>query len=90
MTNLTTLERNVLDAITKDDFYEMGLESVIWADVFLDTVKYHYSISAKEVRGTLSSLIKKDIIKPILKGRDGTISFTDNGIELMKELGYGE
>ena len=89
MLQLTELERKVLHAITKDCFYENGLESVIWADVFLDTCM-HYGMESKVVRGTLSSLIKKEIIKPIMKGRDGTISFTEEGIELMKELGYEE
>ena len=44
MTELTILEREVLDAITKDDFYQDGLNSVIWADVFLDTCKYFKGI----------------------------------------------
>lgn len=86
MIKLTKLERTVLDDITKDDFYENGLDSAIWADCFLDTTK----IPAKEVRGVLSSLIKKNIIRPIMKGRDGIISFTAYGKEVMKELGYND
>ncbi len=84
MITLTEMERTTLDDITKDCFYEEGLDSVIWADCFLDDATY----DPKEVRGVLSSLIKKDIINPIVKGRDGTISFTSFGKKLMAELGY--
>ena len=46
------------------------------------------TIGARKCRGVLSSLVQKGIINPIEKGRDGTISFTDAGKELMIELGY--
>lgn len=82
------MERQALDAITKDNFYEEGLNSCIWADVFLDTFKGYYRIDSTKARGVLSSLVKKNIINPILKGRDGTISFTNYGKEVMKKLGY--
>ena len=84
MINLTTLEKTVLHDITTDDFYEEGLDSAIWADNFMDTV----SISSKEARGVLASLIKKNIIKSIEKGRDGVIMFTEYGKSVMRELGY--
>lgn len=84
---LTDMEKRVLDDITHDDFYEEGLDSVIWADVFCDITS---SIPAKQVRGILSSLIKKGIIYPIEKGRDGCISFTMYGKNVMTALGYEE
>ena len=84
MTNLTTLEKTVLHEITLDDFYEEGLNSAIWADSFVA----YGSIPSKEVRGVLSSLIKKNIIKPIAKGRDAVIMFTEHGKQIMRELGY--
>ena len=85
MTNLTTLERTILHDITQDCFYDNGLDSVIWADCFLDTTR----VPAKEARGVLSSLIKKGIINPILPRRDeNCISFTKYGKEVMRELGY--
>ena len=80
----TKMELQVLDDITKDSFYEDGLDSMIWADCFLDTTH----IPAKEVRGVLSSLIKKNIIRPIIKGRNGVIAFTENGKNVMRSLGY--
>lgn len=84
MITLTEMERTILDDITHDCFYEDELDSVIWADSFLDTT----SITANQARGVLSSLVQKGIIFPILKGRDGTIEFTDNGKEIMRSLGY--
>lgn len=84
---LTEMERKVLDDITHDDFYEDGLYSTIWADCFVANFS---TIPAKQVRGVLSSLIKKGIIYPIEKGRDGIIVFTAAGRELMISLGYEE
>ena len=84
---LTEMELQTLEDITNDDFYEDGLNSIIWVDTFLE---YGTSIEPKKVRGVLSSLIQKDIINGICSGRDATISFTDYGKEVMKELGYEE
>lgn len=82
MINLTELEEIVLEDITHDQFYENDLDSVIWADVFVDDC----SLDSTIVRGVLSSLIKKEIIRPIKKGRNGTISFTEFGKQIMREL----
>lgn len=87
MTNLTALERTLLDDLTKDDFWENGLDSGVWVDTFL---AYTTEIPAKEARGVLSSLIKKNIIRPIMKGEDGVISLTAYGKEVMIELGYND
>lgn len=84
MINLTELEKIVLEDITRDDFYEEELDSVIWADVFVDMT---CSLDPTIARGVLSSLVKKEIIHPIKKGRDGTISFTEFGKQIMEELG---
>lgn len=86
MIKLTQNERQILDDITNDCFYEDGLDSVIWADCFLDTT----CIPSKEARGVLASLIKKEVICPIERGREGTIAFTPYGKKLMVELGYEE
>ena len=86
MIELTDYEEVTLQDITKDSFYDTseGLENIIWADCFLDTS----SLGASVVRGVLSSLIKKNIIYPIAKGRDGTIRFKEFGKQIMRELGY--
>ena len=81
---LTELERQTLEDITNDCFYEDGLDSVIWVDCFMDIT----TIGPRKCRGVLRSLIKKGIINPIEKGGEGTISFTHAGKELMIELGY--
>ena len=88
MENLTKLEKQALDAITKDDFYEEGLNSAIWADVFLDTFKGYYKVDSRKARGVLSSLVKKKIISPIISGKDGVIVFTPYGKQVMIDLGY--
>lgn len=91
MVELTKMERQVLDAITKDDFYEDGLNSCLWTDVFLDTVKGFYKIDSKTARGVISSLIKKKIINPILfKGRDSSVKLTEYGKTVMREFGYDD
>jgi hypothetical protein len=84
MIELTNLEKITLDDITKDCFYQFGLDSVIWADCFMDSS----SLGGSVVRGVLSSLIKKNIIYPITKGRDGQIKFKEFGKQIMRELGY--
>lgn len=84
MIELTELEKITIEDITKDCFYQFGLDSVIWADCFMDTT----SIGASVVRGVLASLIKKGIIYPITKGRDGVIKFKEFGKQIMRELGY--
>ena len=83
---LTDMEKQVLHDITEDEFYENGLDSVIWADCFLDTT----SIPSKQVRGVLSSLIQKGILKPMIKSRDACISFTSYGKQVMTDLGLGD
>lgn len=80
---LTDMEKQTLHDFTQDDFYESGLDSVLWADNFLDFSSYN----SKQTRGILSSLVKKGIIKPILKGRDGVICLTELGKEVMRALG---
>ncbi len=96
MVELTKMEKQALDAITKDDFYEDGLNSAIWADVYLDTVKGFYGIDSKKARGVLGSLVKKGIINGIIDEKDrfgrsnGAISFTAKGKEVMRELGYND
>ena len=89
MINLTEMEKQALDAITKDDFYDNGLDSAIWADVYLDTFRGYYGVKSEQARGVLASLVKKNIIGPILEGREEcVIYFTEYGKEVMKELGY--
>ena len=81
---LTDMEKQTLHDFTQDDFYESGLDSVLWADNFVDFSSY----DSKQTRGILSSLVKKGIIKPISKGRYGVICLTELGKEVMRELGY--
>lgn len=86
MIELTELEKITLEDMTHDSFWlkSDGLDNVLWADCFMDTT----SLGASVVRGVLASLIKKGIIYPITKGRDGVIKFKEFGKQIMRELGY--
>lgn len=74
---LTELESQLMLDIQKDNFYEEGVDSVIWTDVFLDETS---SIESKKARGVLSSLVKKGLIE---MGSE-TIAYSDLGIEQLQ------
>ena len=76
---LTELESQLMLDIQKDNFYEEGVDSVIWTDVFLDATT---SIESKKARGVLSSLVKKGLIE---MGQE-TIAYSDLGIEQYNSL----
>lgn len=57
--NLTSLEKNVLKEFTQDNFFDNGLDSVIWVDEFIRGTS---SAEGRIVRGVLSSLVKKGYI----------------------------
>ena len=69
MTELTTLEQEVLIDITRDNFYEEAFESTIWTDCFLDCCR----TPIKQARAILVSLKKKEMIE-VSGGRDGGIA----------------
>lgn len=82
MKNLTVNEKLVLKEITEDNFFEDGLDSLVWCDCFLE---FGCSLVPKVARGVLSSLIKKEYIYPISKARDENyIQFTNKGKEYLK------
>ena len=78
---LTELEKQIMQEITKDDFYEDELDSQIWVNCFLDNT---CTIERKRAGGVLSSLIQKGLIYGIAEGRDGVIAFTELGKEYME------
>jgi len=77
------MEQQIIEEVTKDDFFEQGVDSCVWTDVFLDDT---CTIPAKQARGVLSSLVKKEYICPMGKGRDSYIEFTDRGKTYLKEI----
>ena len=81
---LTELEIKVLDVIPKDDFYEEGLESCLWADCFIDTIKRYAGVEATIARGVIASLSKKKYINFYNSGKDSQITLLDNGKEYLK------
>ena len=90
MVNLTEMEELFLTSFKKDDFYEIGVSSRLWLNIFLeDTLPSNYSI--KQWRGVISSLIKKGIIEVdnfYEKKTDHVIGLTEEGKKLMIEKGW--
>ena len=82
MEKLTELEKEILIDITKDNFYEQELESVIWTDCFLSDI----SMDSKIARGVLASLVKKGYIY-VSSGKDSTIRLEDKGKEYLSKGG---
>lgn len=91
---LTDLEFEVMSMIPQNEFYDSGLESVLWTDVFLEDL----SESNKVLRGVLSSLKQKNLLclystKESSSGgeyTDSTLSLTDLGKIWMKKFQNGE
>jgi hypothetical protein len=63
---LTELENQMMEAIPNDQFYENGVDSVLWVDCFIE----YCGIPAKKARGVLSSLCKKGLIQVDLEKGD--------------------
>lgn len=79
--NLTELEKILMSAIPKDQFYESGLDSIIWTDCFID----YCGVPSKQARGVLVSLDKKGLIY-VSGGKEGTINLTEKGKEYITNL----
>jgi hypothetical protein len=83
---LTKLEKDVLQKFTEDEFYEFGVESILWADVFSDTVCYGLKLNRKSFSGVMSSLSKKGYLASSGTGRDDTVMLLDLGRQYVKEF----
>lgn len=86
---LTTKQVKFIKLMPRDDFFENGLESTLWIDVFCETITDQFSPMA--VGAMVSTLREKDII---LIGQDKVngkkakwMKFTDLGKQVAKELG---
>lgn len=84
-TELTDKERQVMIALTHDDFYEDGEESVLWLEVAVESVSAETGLSNKAVGGVLSSLEKKGYVY-MESGKDGAIGFERLGKEFIRSL----
>ena len=87
---LTELEQNMMKSIPADDFFEHGLDSVIWLDCFIDGL----DMDSKIARGVLASLIKKGLIVVDIYKENGknqsTMALTDEGQDWLIEQGIVE
>ena len=84
--NLTKLEKDVLRKFTEDEFYEFGVESILWADVFSDTVCNGLKLNRKSFSGVMSSLNKKKYLVSSGTGRNDTVMLLDLGRQYVKEF----
>lgn len=84
--SLTKLEKDVLRKFTEDDFYESGVESILWADVFSDTVCNGLKLNRKSFSGVMSSLNKKGYLVSSGTGRDDTVMLLDSRKQYVKEF----
>ena len=85
--NLTQLEKEVLKKFTEDEFYAWGTESILWVDVFSDTVCNGLKLPRKSFSGVMSSLCKKGYLASSGTRRDiNTIKLLDLGKQYVKEF----
>ena len=84
--DLTDKEKQVVVAISQDDFYD-GEGSVLWLDVFVSGAVTE-GLSEKAIGGILTSLQNKGIVTvQIAKPKkDSTIALTENGEKVLSEL----
>ena len=83
MDRLTENEKIVLQAYIKDEFYDSGVESTLWADTFSDNLKAR-GLNTRTRSGVLSSLNKKGYIISRSGYRDDVLMLTDKGKEYIK------
>lgn len=74
-----------------DDFYENGVDSVLWVDVFLETLQAKADMGAMVAGAMVSTLNEKNLISVGKERKEGkTVAFfslTDKGKEVMQGLG---
>ena len=82
-TNLTTLEKDVMNAIRNSGYYDDGLDSV-WSNCLIDSCKV---CETEQLSGVVSSLTKKGLVEVINKEtKDSCVRYTKNGLELTLTL----
>jgi len=82
---LTEIEKEFFLAFTKSDFFENGLNSIVWDYSVNDLLSY----KGKTRSGVISSLSQKNLVVVYQKEKGdiaGTYSLTAEGKELLKSL----
>ena len=86
---LTAKQVAFIKRMPEDDFFENGLDSTLWIDVFCDTVADQFSPMA--VGAMVSTLREKGVISVVQDKVNGKkakwMAFTDLGKQVAKELG---
>lgn len=83
---ITPMEEKFMRAIPQQDFYEDGLDSVLWTDCLLDDLS-EQGLSTKQTRAILSTLQQKEMICVSGKGRDCSLSLLEAGKQWLIENG---
>ena len=86
---LTAKQVKFIKRMPEDDFYEHGLDSALWIDVFCDTVADEFN--AMSVGAMVSTLREKNLISVSAEKVNGKkakyMAFTELGKQVAKELG---
>lgn len=86
---LTAKQVAFIKAMPQDDFYEHGLDSALWVDVYCDTVADQFNPMA--VGAMVSTLREKNLIYVVSDRVNGRkckfFSFTETGKEVARQLG---
>lgn len=86
---LTKKQVQFIKLMPSDDFYENGLESILWVDVFVDTISGEFNpMSAGAMVSTLKEKGLITVEKQRVNGKNSKcMTFTDLGQQIAKELG---
>lgn len=76
---MTELERDVLEAITKSDYYTQPGSSV-WSWSIVDHCRL---ATKKNIKGVVSSLSKKGLVKCQGAGEDSEVQITTKGLQSL-------
>ena len=86
---LTAKQVKFIQRMPEDDFYENGLDSTLWIDVYCDTITDEFNAMA--VGAMVSTLREKGVIHVSVEKVNGKkckyFGFTDLGKQVAKELG---
>jgi len=80
--NLTSKEAKMMNAITEDQFYENGTDSVLWLDNFIE----YCGFEGKAAGGILTSLQEKGYIYIQLEDDGNLLGLTDKGADYLNSL----
>lgn len=89
--DLTAKQVTFLQNLTKDDFWESGLDSVIWVDIYCDTLEGAGIMGRMTAGAMVTTLREKGVIwvghKTEKKSSPAFFELTELGKSLMRKMG---